>query len=179
MEELFERTEKVLQACLDKNNTLSHKKLYIGTFAGFIFSCLGKHPTEERLRAIREFPVPTNVTKLRGFLGTANQLFHFIPDGAQIAEPLRQLTQIKSAFVWGPDQEAAFQSYKNALHHELILYHFNPKFKTVMITDASRIGLGFILFQVAQGAGPPGVIQCGSRSVSGAESCTQSVNSRD
>ena len=102
-----------------------------------------------------------------------NQLFHFIPDGVQIAEPLRQLTQIKSAFFWGPDQEAAFQSYKNALHHELILYHFNPKFKTVMITDASRIGLGFILFQVAQGAGPPPkrLIQCGSRSVSGAESC--------
>ena len=116
--------------------------------------------------------MPTNVTKLRGFLGTANQLFHFILDGAQIAEPLRQLTQIKSAFIWGPDQEAAFQSYKNALHHELILYHFNPKFKTVMITDASRIGLGFILFQVAQGAGPPSkrLIQCGSRSVSGAES---------
>ena len=111
LEELFERTQNVLQACLDKNITLSRKKLYIGkkvTFAGFVVSCLGKHPTEERLRALREFPVPTNVTKLRGFLGTANQLFHFIPDGVQIAEPLRQLTQIKSAFVWGPDQEAAF-----------------------------------------------------------------------
>ena len=66
LEELFERTENVLQACLDKNITLSRKKLYIGkkvTFAGFVVSCLGKHPTEERLRAIREFPVPTNVTK--------------------------------------------------------------------------------------------------------------------
>ena len=85
LEELFECTENVLKACNERNITLSRKKLHIGkctTFAGFQVSCRGKTPTEDRLQAIKAFPTPTTLTVLRGFLGLANQLFHFIPDGA-------------------------------------------------------------------------------------------------
>ena len=111
------------------------------------------------------------MTQLRGFLGLANQLFHFIPDGAQIAEPMRLLTKLENAYVWGPDQRAAFQSYKNALSHDLVLHHFDPKLETVIVTDASRIGLGFLLFQNNPGGRPKKrMIQCGSRSLTGAES---------
>ena len=127
---------------------------------------------EERLRAIKEFPAPPSIKLLRGFLGLANQLFHFIPDGAQMSEPLRLLVKLETAFIWGPEQEMAFQAYKNALNHLLILYHFNPKLKTILITDASRVGLGYLLYQESLGNDPPKkrIIQCGSMSVSGAES---------
>ena len=154
LEELFECTENVLRACNERNITLSRKKLHIGkctTFAGFQVSCRGKTPTEDRLQAIKAFPTPTTLTVLRGFLGLANQLFHFIPDGAQISEPLRLLKKLKSAFTWGPEQEASFQAYKNALSDDLVLYHFDPKLKTYIVTDASRVGLGFLLFQDSPG----------------------------
>ena len=175
LDELFERTENVLKVCSERNITLSCKKMQIGkrtTFAGFDVSCLGVKPTQDRLEAVKIFQVPTTLTMLRGFLGLANQLAHFIPDGAQISEPLRELTKVKTVFHWGADQSMAFEAIKNALDHNLILHFFDPKLQTILVTDASRIGLGFLLYQDAAHKGAPRyrLIQCGSRSVSGAES---------
>ena len=109
---------------------------------------------------------------LRGFLSLANQLPHFIPDGARISEPLQELTKVKTVFNWGAHQSMAFEEIKNALDYNLVLHFFDPKLQTILVTDASRIGLGFLLYQDAAHKGAPKYcrIQCGSRSVSGAES---------
>ena len=175
LEQLFERAENVLKACQEKNITLSLKKLQIGTrttFAGFDICPGFQTPTQDRIEAIRNFDVPTTLKMLRGFLGLANQLAHFIPDGAQITEPLRALTKVNAAFSWQEEQQRAFQDVKNALDHNLVLYFFNPNLKTFLVTDASRIGLGYLLYQEAPHLGPPKrrLIQCGSRSVSSPES---------
>jgi hypothetical protein len=41
--------------------------------------------------AIGKFPVPTDLTSLRGFLGLLNQLGLFLPDLAHLTVDLRQL----------------------------------------------------------------------------------------
>ena len=60
-----------------------------------------------------------------------------------------------------------FEGYKNALDHRLVLHHFDPKLATVLVTDASRIGLGYLLYQEIRKETPKKrLILC----VSGAES---------
>ena len=176
LEELFERIENVLEACNKHNIALSRKKFKIGKeaiFAGFHISKGGIRPTEARIEAIKLFPVPKDLRRLRGFIGLCNHLAKFIPDGAQITDPLRELTEKSKAFVWTPAQEEAFVSIKNALAHKLTLHHFDPKLSTFLVTDASRIGFGFLLYQEKtndRGSTCKRLVQCGSRSVNGPES---------
>ena len=100
---MFERAENVLKACQEKNITISLKKLQIGkttTFAGFNICPGYQTPTQNLVEAIKNFEVPYTLKALRGFLGLANQLAHFIPDGDHITEPLRALIKVKSVFSW-------------------------------------------------------------------------------
>ena len=173
LEELFQRVEAVLQRCQERNMTLSKKKLQIGkrlTFAGFVISGKGVEPTDERMKAIREYPTPKDITTLRGFLGIAQTIGHFLPDLAHAANPLVALTT-KDGFFWNDDMDKVLQDCKNILTSPAVLKLFNPKLHTFLITDASRIGLGFLLVQKEDPKQASfHVIQCGSRSTSGAES---------
>ena len=48
----------------------------------------GLHPTDEKVRAIRDAPKPTNVTELRSFLGLINYYGKFLPQLATVLPPL-------------------------------------------------------------------------------------------
>ena len=108
--------------------------------------------------------------KLKSFLGLTNQLGHFVPDLTHSVNALNELLKKNVAYQWLPDQENAFQTTKDILTSKLVLKTFNPNFETELITDASRIGLGFALLQVDPFTGNRHLIQCGSRSLTGPES---------
>jgi hypothetical protein len=81
-------------ACRKGNLTLSKDKIKWGQkigFAGYIISSTGIYPDPARTLAIRQFPVPKDLSSLRGFLGLANQLGHFLPDLAHMTVNLRLL----------------------------------------------------------------------------------------
>ena len=82
---------------------------------------------------------------------------------------LRELTKVKAVLHWDTDHSMAFEAIKNALDHNLVLHFFNPKLQTVLVTDATIIWLGFLLYQDAVHKGAPRycLIQCGSRSMGG------------
>ena len=172
-DQLFKRIETVLNRCVDSNITISLKKMQVGesvVFAGYKISNEGIHPIADRTAAIRNFPTPTDTKKLKSFLGLSNQLGHFVPDLAHSVNALRELLKKNVAWQWLPDQEKAFQTTKDILTGKLVLRPFNPNYDTELITDASRIGLGFILLQVDPLTGHRHLIQCGSRSLTGPES---------
>lgn len=54
---------------------------------------------EEKIRAIRDWPIPRNVTELRGFVGICTYYKNFVKGLSQLAAPLTDLTK-KVAFVW-------------------------------------------------------------------------------
>ena len=171
--ELYEKIEQVLQKCVDANITISLKKMQIGEtviFAGYKISSDGIYPIEERVAAIKNFPAPCDTKTLKGFLGLSNQLGHFVPDLTHSVNELRSLLKKNVAWQWLPDQEKAFQATKNILTGKLVLRTFDPNLDTELITDASRIGLGFALLQVDPMTGNRHLIQCGSRSLTGPES---------
>ena len=76
------------------NVVLSKKKFIIGEelpFAGYIVSKCGVCPNQERVSAIRQFPIPKDQTGIKSFLGLANQLNIFIPDFAHHTRHMREL----------------------------------------------------------------------------------------
>ena len=71
----------------------------------------------------------------------------FIPDLATVSEPLRRHTRKDIHFSWGKEEEVAFNELKKRLAKTQNLGYFDSAAKTLVITDASPVGLGAILVQ--------------------------------
>ena len=81
----------------------------------------------------------------------ANYSSHFISNLATITEPLRWLTHKEAKFIWGKEQEDAYQTLKTALVNSPVMGYFDTKNESELIVDASPVGLSAILTQK-----PPG-----------------------
>ena len=149
-DDLLMKVEKVLKRCLDKNITISSDKIEIGesvTFAGYKVPKEGVVPKEKRIQAITDFPVPKTRKDLKSFLGLAETLAHFVPDLSQNTDPMRQLLRKNVPWLWTPDMDKAFEATKKLLTGPLVLKTFDTNKTTELITDASRVGLGFVMVQ--------------------------------
>nr|GFA24054.1 putative reverse transcriptase domain-containing protein [Tanacetum cinerariifolium] len=62
-----------------------------------------------------EIASPTSPTEIRQFLGLVGYYLRFIKDFSKIAKSLTILTQKDKKFIWGEDQEMAFQILKQKL----------------------------------------------------------------
>ena len=80
------------------------------TFFGHKLSARGVEPSEEKIAAVVNARPPQNVSEVRSFVQLVQYLAKFIPDFAQVAEPLRRLSRKGEPFVWGPEQGDAFQN---------------------------------------------------------------------
>ena len=150
-EELLHTVKQVLDNCRKYGMTVSKKKFEVGQslhFAGHIVSKDGIKPSPTRIKAIEDFPAPTDVSTLRGFLGLANQLGHFIPDLSQASMVLRGLLGKDIAWTWEEDHQVAFENIKKLLSSSMVLHPFDPTLETILLTDASKLhGMGFALVQ--------------------------------
>ena len=107
-------------------------------------------PETDKLRAVRELPVPTDKTQVRMFLGITGYYRKFLPNYASVATPLTDLTK-KSApnrVVWTEQCQQAWQRLKDLLCSAPVLK--SPDFSQPFIlqTDASERGVGAVLSQV-------------------------------
>ena len=169
--QLQERIRQVLQICRDNYVTLSHKKFEISdkvVFAGYNISAKGVTPDTKKLDAIQQFPTPTCMKDVRSFLGLVNQLGSFIPNLSQLTLVLRELLKKDVVFQWFHDHQKAFEETKAELVKQHIMNYFDANLQTVLVTDASKTGLGYALLQMDH-QNRPKVIQCGSRSLNNAE----------
>ncbi|CAG8616410.1 3821_t:CDS:2, partial [Dentiscutata heterogama] len=84
-------------------------------FLGHIVGKEGIRPDETKVAKVKNFPIPTNLRQLRGFIGLASYYRRFIPGFASIAKPLHKLLEKDTPYSWGPEQEKAFQALKVCL----------------------------------------------------------------
>lgn len=66
----------------------------------------------------------------------------FIPDYANISEPIRRLTRKGQKWAWTSETEKSFNEMKRALVREPCLAYYKIDAPTVVICDASPVGLG-------------------------------------
>ena len=105
----------------------------------------GMSPTEEKIRAVREWQRPNDVTNVRSFLGFANFYRCYIYKFAQISAPLIQLTKKEDPSEWGPLQSKAFLDIKSSLWQAPMLTYPDTNLEYTVITDASKIAMGATL----------------------------------
>ena len=118
-------------------------------FLGHVVSAQGIEPDPVKTERIKDYPVPTDVTEVRKFLGLASYYRRFVPKFASIAAPIHALTKKNMPFQWTAECESAFGQLKLALSTSPVLVYprFGPGQDFILETDASTIGLGAILSQ--------------------------------
>ena len=127
----------------------------------------GIGPAEDKVKAIVDVGEAHSASEVRSFLGLANCNARFIRDFATVAEPLRRLTKKGVRVEFGEEQKNAFNELKKRLSSAETLGYFDKDGKTLIIADASPVGLGAILIQEQQGR--KRVISDASKSLSAVE----------
>jgi hypothetical protein len=139
----------VLQRLQDMGATLNIDKCEFMqdsiTFVGHKITKNGISPDEKKVLAIKNMPVPTNVTELRRFLGMVNQLGKFSNQIADTTVSMKCLLKKNVSWHWGPDQEKDFQATKDILCSSCVLAAYSPQYETKIRSDASKYGYGAVL----------------------------------
>ena len=104
-------------------------------------------PSPEKIAALKSYPIPDTLRKVRQFLGLAQYYRRFIPNFTKLAKPLTDLTRKDNAFDWQSPQQNAFDELIKALTSPPVLTLFDPTKPCRIYTDASKIGIGATLAQ--------------------------------
>ena len=144
MKEVFRRFKEAgIMVGLDKCN-FCRKEI---TFLGYTVTGDGMRAGDRKIKAIKDFPAPTNVKKVREFLGLSNFYRRFVPHYAAIALPINKLLRKEVEFKWGKEQEDGFAKIKEILCSDQVLAHPDSTKPFYLQTDASKAGIGAALSQ--------------------------------
>ena len=101
----------------------------------------------KKVKAVQDFPVPTDVKIVRCFVGLTSYYRRFVPNYAKVARPLHQLTKKNVKSTWTQECQEAIDRLKELLTTSPVLAFPNFEKPFTIETDASGVGLGAILAQ--------------------------------
>ena len=117
------------------------------TYLGHTVSREGLQVDPNKVKAIQDWKVPSNVHEVRSFLGLASYFRKFIKDFASTAGPLTDLTKKDAIWNWTGKVQDAFDNIKRALTSAPVLRLPDNTKPFTLICDASGTGIGAILMQ--------------------------------
>jgi len=118
LEKLFERLRSANLKLKPSKCKLLRSEL---SFLGHVVSSKGVGTDPEKISAVQDWPVPTDVKEVRSFLGLASYYKKFVPSFAVLAGPLHALTGKNRKFDWTSGCEDGFRKLKEALVSSPIL----------------------------------------------------------
>ncbi len=114
-------------------------------YLGHRISASGLQPTDSKVKALKEAPVPTNTTQLKSFLGLLNYYGKFVPNLSTVLAPLHRLLEKRAAWTWNTEQQQSFDRVKALLTSDTVLAHYDPAQTLILACDASPYGIGAVL----------------------------------
>ena len=94
LEAMFQKLEQAGLKLKPLKSGLFHRQI---TYLGHFMSAQGVVTDKGKISIIKKWPTPTTVTGVQSFLGFTRYYCQFIPQFAQIAQPLHTLTSGKNA----------------------------------------------------------------------------------
>jgi hypothetical protein len=82
---------------------------------GYVVGVKGIEVDEEKVRAIKKWPIPKSISDVRSFHGLASFYRRFVKDFSTSATPLIEIVKKDVGFKWGKAQEDAFNVIKDRL----------------------------------------------------------------
>ena len=171
----IDHVREILHRCEDKGISLNRDKFQLcqteARFARLQLTQKGYSVSDEITAAIANFPTPTTHKDPCSFCGLVNQLASSTNSISCVLAPLCPLLSSRNDFLWTPAHDAVFLKAKQALTTAPTLAYFDPTKETRLYTDASTLGLGFLLMQKSQQNDSKWkLVQAGSRFLTDTES---------
>ena len=143
---------KEILTCLRKNNLFAklekcefHKSSV--EFLGYIVSSKGLKMDNNKINAIKDWPIPQNIKDIQTFIGFANFYRRFINKFSFIVTPITNLLKNDVKWNWDELTQLAFDKLKRAFITAPILKYFNPNKPCIIETDSSDFAIGGVISQ--------------------------------
>lgn len=117
-------------------------------FLGLIINSLGVKMDPERVRAIQDYPRPTDLSKLSKFLGVISWYCKFVRDLSHLAHPLNNLKKKGVKFKWSLQCDESFTKLKCEISKDTLLHFPDFSHPFYIQTDASDYGIAGKIYQI-------------------------------
>jgi Reverse transcriptase (RNA-dependent DNA polymerase) len=151
-EELQERTKQVLQHLREHDLFLKPKKCEFNKttmeYLGLIIQKEKLSMDPIKLSGIQDWPTPTTIKQVRGFIGFANFYRRFIKKFSELVLPLNNLLRKDAKFDWNNQCQEAFETLKGRFSQEPVLMMPVMSTPDALPTEIALIALLLSKFQV-------------------------------
>ena len=143
--------DAVLQTLGDAQLYVNLQKCDIGVPEIPVLGCIvgthGVRADPDKVKSIKEWPIPRHVKDLRQFLGLANYLHKYSKNYAEKTKPLSDLLKKDADWVWSKVEDDAFTSVKQSLIEAPVLALPDADKPFSVVCDASNFAIGSAVIQ--------------------------------
>jgi hypothetical protein len=154
-DDLLVRLELIFQRMVQFNVSLNPKKCILGfqevEYVGHVINSEGLRMSDEKIKKIIDFQLPTRGRELKSFLGLANYFRDHIGNYSSMTKPLFDMIKnySRQKKLHHTDETiAAFEQIKRAISFCPQLFFLDDTSPLYLHTDASNYAIGAYLFQV-------------------------------
>ena len=118
-------------------------------------------PLRSQIEAIQKLEPPMTIKGCRNFVGMVNFVSIFCPELQRLLKPIYDLTRKGRQFIWGEEQQKAFDEIKQRLQRPPVLHLPDRHGQFQLYSDTSKFATGSMLYQIQNGQ--PRLIAYGSQ----------------
>ena len=150
------KLEDLLKTLLENGLKISSKKCHsfkteLQYMGNVIFIKDGKvcvKPLRSRLESIQKLKTANNIKTLSKFVGMVIFLSMFCPELQKLLKPIYDLTRKGRQFIWGKEQQDAFEEIKRRLLKTPILHMPNHEGRFHLYSDTSKFAARSALYHI-------------------------------
>ena len=155
----FNKLEDLLKALRNNGLKISAKKYqlfktalqYMGNTIFIRNKRVCIKPLRSRIEAIQKLKPPMMIKECRSFVGMVNFVSIFCSELQGLLKPIYDLTWKGRHFIWGEEQQKAFEEIKNRLQRPPVLHLPDKQGRFQLYSDTSKFARGSALYQIQKG----------------------------